>query len=274
LNELSGNAAHKIEMEIIMRLGKGHSLKTLYNGARGAERTTVGVCSCGWYTAADTREMVREDYNWHLMDEQAELEKALEPKDPGFVQINANAQKLEHAANIDPMTYITSGVAIHGDTPFSMPMISHIMGGGTTAFGALYMGGCKDFVKLPEDFDLVISLYPWEKYTLGENTNRVEIKLYDAANMPDTTQLLQAAEIAYQAIRDGQKVLIHCQAGLNRSGLITALTMMKLGYDADAAIAVIRDQRSPACICNSTFENWLRTEGEQMVADHEIEKVA
>src|SRR6187402_628518 len=41
--------------------------------------------------------------------------------------------------------------------------------------GELWQGGCIGGLRLPEDFDFVLSLYPWERYVLGENTERTEI---------------------------------------------------------------------------------------------------
>jgi protein-tyrosine phosphatase len=56
----------------------------------------------------------------------------------------------------------------------------------------------------------------------------------------------------------GKKTLVHCQAGLNRSSLIVARTLM-LGQDMTAkdAIALIREKRSPMCLCNDTFRIYL-----------------
>lgn len=56
----------------------------------------------------------------------------------------------------------------------------------------------------------------------------------------------------------GRKVLVTCAMGLNRSGLMTALTLMH-GYKMSAANAIklIRGRRSPDCLSNPMFERWL-----------------
>mgnify|MGYP001561544085 FL=1 len=51
--------------------------------------------------------------------------------------------------------------------------------------------------------------------------------------------------------------LVHCQAGLNRSGLVAANALRLRGMPASEAIALLRRQRSPAVLCNSAFEEWL-----------------
>jgi protein-tyrosine phosphatase len=70
-------------------------------------------------------------------------------------------------------------------------------------------------------------------------------------------------------LRQGHTVLVHCQAGLNRSNLIAALALMRLtGCDAAAAIALLREKRSPLVLCNEAFEQYLlaRPENDQAVA--------
>ena len=51
-----------------------------------------------------------------------------------------------------------------------------------------------------------------------------------------------AREVA-NAVRSGQKVLVTCQWGYNRSGITAALAMRKLGMSADAALKRLRSSR-------------------------------
>lgn len=136
----------------------------------------------------------------------------------------------------------------------SVPLISHIS-------GPLWVGGCVDGVRLPEDFLHVVSLYPWERYTLGPNTDRVEHRLHDNEASPDWDQIEPIIREVIGFLRDG-KTLVHCQAGLNRSGLIAALAITlgsKTRRGMAEAIALLRQQRSPMVLCNQYFEGWLRT---------------
>jgi protein-tyrosine phosphatase len=136
------------------------------------------------------------------------------------------------------------GIAREGNRAFKVPLISHVQGN-------LWQGGCVPGVRLPDDFDFVVSLYPWGRYELGPNTVRVEIEMYDAQEVPDEAQLLQIAKIV-NAFRAKGKTLVHCQAGLNRSALVSALALVLDGIPASEAITLLRERRSDAVLCNAT----------------------
>lgn len=162
----------------------------------------------------------------------------------------------------DEMTDLTSHhiegyarAALEAGRPgaFSVPLVSHIEGN-------LWMGGCIGGVRLPDDFRFVFSLYPWEKYVIGPDTQRVELAMYDSAEMPNEKTLHDAADQVVRALAQG-KTLVHCQAGLNRSGLVSALALMKLGRTPREAIDLLREKRHPIVLCNEAFENWLLEQG-------------
>jgi hypothetical protein len=132
---------------------------------------------------------------------------------------------------------------------FECDLVSHVEGN-------LYQGGCVQNVALDDDFVGVVSLYPWEQYTLGPNTERVEIKMYDAPQGIDWNDLDRASEKVLEFMEKG-KTLVHCQAGLNRSGLVAAVVLMKRGKTAQEAIDLLRKTRSPFVLCNDTFVEQL-----------------
>jgi hypothetical protein len=118
----------------------------------------------------------------------------------------------------------------------------------------LWQGGCLDGVSLPDDFDVVISLYGGEKFIVGPHTAVFEQNMQDADYVPDVEDLV---DIACSAWQEGSQVLIHCQAGLNRSGFVTAQVLMRRGMTAKEAVAHLRAKRSPMVLCNKTFEQAL-----------------
>ncbi len=44
-------------------------------------------------------------------------------------------------------------------------------------------------------------------------------------------------------LQQGQKVAVHCRAGIGRSGMVTAATLVALGFDCDAAIKQVSRAR-------------------------------
>ena len=140
------------------------------------------------------------------------------------------------------------------DAQFSAPLISHII---TFENGAeLHSGGCIGGVQLDETFNHVVSLYRWEQYRLAEGTTRTEYRAFDSPTQ-NTDVFIKAADEATERLLAGDNVLVHCQAGLNRSGVVSALTLMNFGFDAVNAIATLRMTRSPLVLCNQEFEQWV-----------------
>ena len=76
----------------------------------------------------------------------------------------------------------------------------------------------------------------------------------------DVRQVESLADDIYEQVLTGDKVVIHCNQGRNRAGLIAALVVariLKISY-AEAMVHV-RDKR-PRAIANPVFEKYL-TEG-------------
>lgn len=107
-------------------------------------------------------------------------------------------------------------------------------------------------------FDTVVTAYQYAN-PADWLVKEIRYPFYDAPNMEgvDLKDLFQVAKVAHEDWKSGRRVFIRCQAGLNRSSVITALVLMQEGYSAVEAICLIRDKRSKNCLFNSTFEKWL-----------------
>jgi hypothetical protein len=134
----------------------------------------------------------------------------------------------------------------------------------------LFQGGTEDHDVLSEPlptgagwsragypFDLVVTLYadarpvPW-------GVQELRFGFPDAA--PGTAELAvvgRLADLAFERWVDGDQVLIRCQAGVNRSGLVTALVLLRAGLAPEQAIRQIRRTRGAASLCNDHFVHWL-----------------
>jgi protein-tyrosine phosphatase len=76
-------------------------------------------------------------------------------------------------------------------------------------------------------------------------------------NKMNTEELFDIVRLAHADWKRGKRVLIRCQAGWNRSGLITALVLIREGMGAREAIDLIRKTRSEWALCNKSFEKFL-----------------
>lgn len=158
----------------------------------------------------------------------------------------------------DPRRQRMVGISAHGLMPFDVPFISEITDN-------LWLGGCEDGLVLPSFIGHLVSLYPWEQYVVvHELRSRLEVRMYDQTDQ--AMDQVDAIASWVNSCRQAAPTLVHCQAGLNRSSLVAARALVLDGMTADAAIALIRRQRSPACLCNPAFERWLRQPPEASAA--------
>jgi protein-tyrosine phosphatase len=169
--------------------------------------------------------------------------------DPTEIVIQTDVKKEK-----DPTLVRESGTTYHGNMSFDVPFISQIQDN-------LWQGGCENGLELPHFFKYVVSLYPWKQYAVKH-----EIDGYLTVRMFDSLDQQMAEVEAIAAIvniwRKQGPVLVHCQAGLNRSGLVVCAALMQDGMTAQEAIALLRAQRSPASLCNPAFEEYLRNDRE------------
>lgn len=140
----------------------------------------------------------------------------------------------------------------------------------------LFMGGTddNDVIHLPANpharrndlpFDSIVTMYAWarpadwkvQEYRYGVPDARI-------SDM-DLSRLRQAVNWGYKQWKKGDRVLVRCQAGLNRSGLVTALILIKNGMSPEEAIRTIRKNRADIALFNEHYVNWLMTNGEAFI---------
>jgi protein-tyrosine phosphatase len=108
-----------------------------------------------------------------------------------------------------------------------------------------------------DDFDTVITLYSWAQ-PVDWLVEEVRYGFYDSEiSHIDFAAVERAADFAYQAWKSGKRVLIRCQAGINRSSLVMAHVLMKDKYKAREAIDLMREKRSKAVLLNRHFVDYL-----------------
>jgi len=102
----------------------------------------------------------------------------------------------------------------------------------------------------PDDYS---GRYELIKTGYDDNSQAGEEELNAVARIAD-----RAADIFSSRLRSGKSCLSSCAAGLNRSGIVSALTLMKLaGLDPARAIDTVRKSRAPqqgmAALSNPRF---------------------
>ena len=110
-------------------------------------------------------------------------------------------------------------------------------------------------------FDAVLTLYAWaapaswgvEERRFGFPDRQV-IKEY----VPVIHDL---ATWAHDRWASGRRVLIRCAGGMNRSGLLVGLTLVRSGFSPDEAIEMIRERRHRWALNNQAFVELLRAAG-------------
>jgi hypothetical protein len=156
------------------------------------------------------------------------------------------------------------GAAPQHEIDWNFPLWSEILNdlwlGGTDDFDTIdYEAntyGPRDITK--GDFDTVVTLYAWAR-PADWFVEEMRYAFYDDdSSLFDENALMRAAKFAHESWKSGKKVLVRCQAGINRSGLTMGIVLMLEGYTADEAIKLMREKRSSAVLINRSFENYLR----------------
>lgn len=150
----------------------------------------------------------------------------------------------------DPTTRRMRGVTVHGNLYFDVPFMTEIAPN-------LWQGGCENGLILPTTIKHLVSLYPWEEYRVKHSLrSKLEVKMFDSLD-----QAMDQVDVIADWVnlcRQTAPVLVHCQAGLNRSSLVTVTALAHEGMPVGDAIDLLREKRSSACLCNPAFEEWLR----------------
>ena len=134
--------------------------------------------------------------------------------------------------------------------------------GGTDDLDVIHLAQTNNRPRTDLPFDAIVTMYAWAR-PADWKVQEFRYGVPDASITDiDLDRLRQAVDFGYDRWKQGDRVLVRCQAGLNRSGLVTALILIKDGLKPAEAIARIRDIRGEDALFNRDFHNWLLTEGE------------
>lgn len=109
----------------------------------------------------------------------------------------------------------------------------------------------------PRKFDAVATLYA-HAHPMGWGVHEQRYGFPDADLDPTTVERVNdLADWLYARWTSGETVLARCQAGLNRSGLVIALVLLRAGMSASDAVTMLRMMRSPHALSNPDFEEYI-----------------
>jgi len=110
-----------------------------------------------------------------------------------------------------------------------------------------------------DEFDLVVSMTTREGYGPDDGVEHHVARMADAGvDAGIAARVDELSGVAAEAVRTGRRVLVRCSGGLNRSGLVVASTLVRLGYAPDDAITLVRGARGPWALTNPAFVSHLR----------------
>jgi hypothetical protein len=135
----------------------------------------------------------------------------------------------------------------------------------TPTGGVIHLGGhdCQPSggsCKVTDQFDVVVSLYSRTGWGPDRGVEHHTHTMIDGDLDPsDHERIHELADRVVEAAEAGKRVLVRCQAGMNRSGLVTALALVKMGWEPDDAMDHMRSQRSPYVLFNESFVDFVRS---------------
>lgn len=113
-------------------------------------------------------------------------------------------------------------------------------------------------VVVGSEFEVVVSLFQCDGHGPAAGT---EHHFLDIPDRPlEVDQLIRVSglvAVTADAVGAGRRVLVRCQYGYNRSGLVTAAALVRLGHPIEDAIALIRRKRSEWALHNQAFVEYL-----------------
>lgn len=140
-------------------------------------------------------------------------------------------------------------------------ILPNLFQGGTDDLDVIHLPQLRNVQRNDLPFDAIVTMYAWAR-PADWHVQEFRYGVPDASISDiDLNRLRQAVEFGYERWKSGDRVLIRCQAGLNRSGLVTALILIRDGLPASEAIGLIRNHRGEDALFNADFCRWLLEEG-------------
>ena len=204
----------------------------------------------------------------------------LDPGRPVVEQLRERVAAMERrpmADRIPTLPGLTDILPLHSGATYAVDSASlafAVAAGASRAGEWVGFAGCPDFgVEAAAELGMELSrtvLVPepgehWDAVfdLSGEEPPLEDVEFYvhwliEDGPAPDLDTLVALADLVRSMRAAGKRVLVHCAAGINRSGLLAAASLIREGYDADDAIGTVRAARTGA-LNNPEFVEALRS---------------
>jgi len=219
---------HKLIVDAFITHGRTNTVP-LYRGARQSPQQDARITSHPGLSFTENRDLA-EGYAHAFGGQVYEL--------PPHSIVGLNLQELKFIPQPEWLVSVRFSSAL-------LEPYSHI-------FGNMFIGG--ESAKDLSNFDSIITLYSG----LSREPNDFRLEIPDS-KITDINylDLEKTVDWGLSQLNEGKKLLVRCQLGLNRSGLVAALLLKKLGLSSAESIDLIRRQRSAQALFNSSYTSWL-----------------
>jgi protein-tyrosine phosphatase len=122
-------------------------------------------------------------------------------------------------------------------------------------------------VVVDREFDLVVSVYLLPDSGPAHDVEHVVFILPDGPLEDyELRAVRRLADRVAAAVADGRKVLVRCEMGYNRSGLVVGFALLRRGHTAEQAVRLIRQGRGAYALSNPRFLEYISDEYARIAA--------
>ncbi len=168
------------------------------------------------------------------------------------------AQLADEGIDLDSLYHPDHSWDFDHEAPLWSEILPGLYQGGTfdnDVLGKVRAG--EDMIITPAEFNTVVTLYQFAN-PVDWFVRELRFGIFDSdVDHFPLEELFDLVKLAHADWKRGKRVLVRCQAGINRSGLVTALILIREGYSAAEAIKLQRGARSNWVLANRDFVDFL-----------------
>jgi protein-tyrosine phosphatase len=135
---------------------------------------------------------------------------------------------------------------IDAAAPYRIAIVARPRGGDWLCdeLSALFREGIDVLVSmLTEEESKELGLEKESEYCEGTAITFVNLPIPDRSVPLDTNDFLRAVEQLAQLVREGRFVAVHCRASIGRSSVLAVSILVRLGWEANDALAAVESAR-------------------------------